>query len=514
MKKKSSVKEEIKKIKNKGIKGVVFHLTDTYFIKDSKIGNEIDLLGFGRIRRILELLSNNTEAKNILFLHSGDFLFPSFLSNFFKGKQMVELLNHCGLNYCTLGNHDFDGGLSILKKRILESKFQYITTNLLPPKVLATQIHRYSVWPPDSPNIALVGVAGKMTENKANDFGFEILNLKISLRKTFQEIRKQFPNVKLLLVLSHMDDSEDLHLKKILNTIWPFNSIILGGHTHKKIVSYNQKLDKCMLIKGRSNARTIQAISLNENLTHFQNKNLKNNFFQLDSNYIQKIKPNKKTENLINSWFKILKNQNKLPSKKTIKKFPKKTIIDGTEESLRKGTTNFGNFVADCIKMQTRADIALINSGHFRSDRKFLEKLTLLDLFNTFVIKEGGKIMVTKLSKKECLLFFRHAYGKLEGGKVLQISKDALKILKNSKNDSKFSVALISDMLLKDEDNFGKILAQNRQMSISALRKSLRKNKEKKLSLIECVIKASTKVSYDPQIRFTGEKNNKWIFRD
>ncbi|MDH3618946.1 MAG: bifunctional metallophosphatase/5'-nucleotidase [Nitrosopumilus sp.] len=480
---------------------IISHLTDTYSLKESKIGNDIDLPGFGRICRLMEILSKNQKEKNILFLHSGDFLFPSFLSNYFKGKQMVDILNHCGLYGCTLGNHDFDGGLEILKKRINESKFKYIVTNLIPPHLISKNILRYDIWSENSTSIAIIGIAGKMTAQKALENGFKIKNLKNSLKETILEIRKKNPEIKLLIVLSHMSDTEDFELKNLLNRIWPFNSIILGGHDHKKVISYNSKSDRCLLVKGKSNARTAQMIILSKKIINQTNQNLKKNLIFLGPKNYQKITPSRKTNEKIESWFIKLKNHNQLPSNKIIKKFPKGVVLDGTEESLRKGSTNFGNFVTDCLKNYTDADISLINSGHFRCDRRFLEKLRLSDLYHTFVMEQKGTILVTTLSKKECVLFLKHAYREEGKGKILQLSKGTLDILKNAKNNAKFRVMLISDMILTDEDGFGKILANYRKISIPKLRKLLKKDIITDSNLIAGILKSADKINYDSDIR-------------
>lgn len=484
---------------------IICHLTDTYFIKESKIGTKIDLPGFARIFKILELLSKNQKEENVLFVHSGDFLFPSFLSNYFRGRQMIDILNECGLNYCTLGNHDFDGGFKVLRERIKESKFKYITTNLSGPKSISKKNQSYDVWPTKDPIVAIVGISGKMTAEKAKENQFKIKNLKNSLKKDLNEIRQKFPNIKILIALSHMGDKEDLKLKDILNKTWPHKSIILGGHDHKNLISYNSKLDRCMLVKGKSNARTIQVINLTR-IVHEKNQNIEKKIIVLDSEDFQRIKPSRKIEEKIDSWFKILKKQNHLPSKKIIKKFPKGVVLDGTESSLREGTTNFGNFVTDCLKNYTNADIALINSGHFRCDRKFLEKLRISDLFNTFVMEKNGMILVTKLSKKECSLFLRHAYSEIGKGKILQISKNSLNVLKKSQDNKEFRVALISDMLFSDEDGFGEILSKHRKTSLTNLRKVLKKDILKNTNLIECILKTARYVDYDSKIRFQVAK--------
>ena len=478
---------------------IIIHLTDTYFLKESKIGNEVDLPGFSRIYKIIEFLSKQ-KTKQILFLHSGDFLYPSLLSNYFKGKQMVDILNRCGLNYCTLGNHDFDGGYEILKKRISESKFKYVVTNLQSPIGFSKNVLQYDVWPKKYPKVAILGIAGKMTVDKAKENKFKVKNQRNALENALLEVKQKWPGVKLLAILSHMSDVEDAQLKNHLNTIWPHNSIILGGHDHNQLISFNKKSEKCLLVKGQSNARTLQIIILDNKISS-KSHDMKKNLIILSSKDYEGFPKSTQIESIIESWFKKLKKQNKLPDNKIIKKFSKGVILDGTEVSLRKGTTNFGNFVTDCLKNYTHADIAMINSGHFRCDRLFAEKIGVLDLFFTFVMENRGNIMVTRMTKNECVLFLKHAYRDKGKGKILQFSKNTLNILKKMKSDEKIAVALISDMVYSNEDGFGNILAKNRKISILKLRKSLEKDIVKDTNLIEGIIKTAHKVNYDPKVR-------------
>ncbi|CAF5088330.1 unnamed protein product, partial [Rotaria sp. Silwood1] len=47
-----------------------------------------------------------------------------------NGKQMIATLNVLGLDYATLGNHEFDLKEISLRRRLNESKFQWIATNV------------------------------------------------------------------------------------------------------------------------------------------------------------------------------------------------------------------------------------------------------------------------------------------------------------------------------------------------------------------------------------------------
>src|SRR5215468_7501607 len=89
---------------------VILHLNDTYQIE----ARPPDIPGLARVatavERITELVRTLTGEDRTLVVHSGDFLSPSYMTTRlgFAGKQVVELLNCCGVDYATIGNHEFD----------------------------------------------------------------------------------------------------------------------------------------------------------------------------------------------------------------------------------------------------------------------------------------------------------------------------------------------------------------------------------------------------------------------
>ena len=61
--------------------------------------------------------------KHSYFVHAGDAYSPSLLSSMDKGKSTVEFLNAVGVDYMVLGNHEWDFGPEIARKRIWQSNF-------------------------------------------------------------------------------------------------------------------------------------------------------------------------------------------------------------------------------------------------------------------------------------------------------------------------------------------------------------------------------------------------------
>jgi len=60
----------------------------------------------------------------------GDLLSPSFMSGLTQGRQMIDMLNGLEVDYATLGNHEFDFGPSVLRERMAESQFVWLTTSV------------------------------------------------------------------------------------------------------------------------------------------------------------------------------------------------------------------------------------------------------------------------------------------------------------------------------------------------------------------------------------------------
>ena len=71
------------------------------------------------------------ENPNTVFVLAGDTLSPSLESRVLRGAQMVAALNAIGLDLATFGNHEFDFGPGVLRERIAESRFVWLSSNVV-----------------------------------------------------------------------------------------------------------------------------------------------------------------------------------------------------------------------------------------------------------------------------------------------------------------------------------------------------------------------------------------------
>ncbi|MBL8958616.1 MAG: metallophosphoesterase, partial [Gemmatimonadetes bacterium] len=107
------------------------HVNDVYEIMAIEGGRVGGLARVAALKRRLE-----SERGPVLFTHGGDFFSPSALGTArvdgqpLAGRQMVAVLNAAGLDWATLGNHEFDVNEATFRQRVAESRFRYVTGNV------------------------------------------------------------------------------------------------------------------------------------------------------------------------------------------------------------------------------------------------------------------------------------------------------------------------------------------------------------------------------------------------
>ena len=501
---------KIEKILSRKPLVVVIHITDTYFIEETTVNGDVDLPGFARLYSLIDFIKSNPYVKNndipVLALHGGDFLFPSLMSVYFKGQQMINVLNACGFNYCTIGNHDFDGGKKYLETRMADATFDVVCANIRSKKnIQSLRIQEYVICHRNNtPFAAITGVAGKATLRKAQQNGFDIFPVKSSLKQVIAKIRETYPKLNQLIVLSHMNNQEDVNLKEWFKKNWDGHVYLLGGHDHNEILQYDKDHPKSILIKGQSNCRTVQILGLHDSENYQNSKWFEKNVLVLHSDILSNIVPNPKIQKIVMKWENLLeKHLKEKESDEIIKQFEKNTILNATELDLRKGSTNFGNFIADCMSKFTKSDLAFVNSGHFRGDRKMGSALKLSDLRRVFVLDKKDALIKITMTNTECRKFLKHAYSEEGRGKILQISKNTIKILQKSAPKDKFTVVMLWDMLKTNDDGFTTIFANSRKTTINKLQSKLKKHIISNLSLFDVIRFSSKDVKYDSKIRMS-----------
>ncbi len=120
--------------KDDGLIEVIFlQVNDVYEIAPLPGDNRGGMARVATLKKQLLAKNNNT-----IMVMAGDFLSPSVIGTLddengdgIKGAHMVDVLNVAGLDLVTFGNHEFDLKEEDLQKRLNESDFEWVSSNVL-----------------------------------------------------------------------------------------------------------------------------------------------------------------------------------------------------------------------------------------------------------------------------------------------------------------------------------------------------------------------------------------------
>ncbi len=225
--------------------------------------------GMARLRALRQELE--AEDPDLLFLHAGDLLFPSLLSRQYRGKQMIDALNHLdgdgeamdGRMFATFGNHEFDRGkmqdAPLLDKRIRESQFRWLGTDITfakgedgHPVVAEEQLVRDVLI--DSGGIR-VGLFSLTTEADAPDYITAFADPTETARQKSAELRRRGAEV--VVGLTHLTINQDEALLETLGDTGP--DLIIGGHEHSQ---QHRQVGRRWVIKADAEARTASVVRI------------------------------------------------------------------------------------------------------------------------------------------------------------------------------------------------------------------------------------------------------------
>lgn len=370
---------------------IILHINDVYEITPLSNGT---VGGMARMATIYKQLK--AENPNTFFVHAGDFVNPSVIGTLsyegkrIKGKQMVEVMNVAGIEYVTLGNHEFDLDYEDLQQRINESDFTWVIANakhksengLLSPFFKEKQNIK-SNFPTSvilrAGNLR-IGMIGLMLPVDSH-----FLEVENPLEIAQKEYDKLKDSTEIVLALTHQSIEAD----KVLATKMQMIPLIMGGHEHDNM---KIKVGQGVICKADANAKTAYIHRLSYD---FQTKKttIRSELKIIDNT----IADDPETANVVNKWVQIAEN-----SARAIGLNPQDIVmetsepLDGLESSVRNKHTNLTDLVANAMKAASPNTVAAFyNGGSIRIDDKIEGKVTEYDILR--VLPFGGQIFEVEM---------------------------------------------------------------------------------------------------------------------
>lgn len=205
-------------------------------------------------------LSN--ETGDILILSGGDNWTGPAVSTWFHGQGMVELMNVMGYHAAAVGNHEFDFGLDVLKTRLSEADFPYLSANLRKKSdgqvPLELGIQPYTILELENVNIGIIGLTTTRSAeitHPAHTSGFDFVDYRETLLRHVPEMRAQ--GAQIIILVSHICSDE------LVRLAWQVKSlgiaVMTGGHCHER---FAYPIGNTILVSGGSHFESYALVQL------------------------------------------------------------------------------------------------------------------------------------------------------------------------------------------------------------------------------------------------------------
>ena len=245
---------------------VLLAINDVYRIEGVDGGT---IGSIARVRTLRQELER--DHPDLLMLHAGDLLFPSFLSRTFNGRQMIDVLNDLdgdpkGFDqrmFAVFGNHEFDKDklkdASLLGQRVAESQFRWVNGNVVfaegadgRPLIAGDNLARS--WIVESGGIR-IGLFGLTVDIKKPEYAARFLDPIETARQLSAALRRQGAEV--VVALTHLNARDDRRLLATLGADGP--DLVIGGHDHEHMAC---DVGGRKVFKADADARTATVVRL------------------------------------------------------------------------------------------------------------------------------------------------------------------------------------------------------------------------------------------------------------
>jgi 5'-nucleotidase/UDP-sugar diphosphatase len=193
--------------------------------------------------------------------------------------------------------------------------------------------------------------------------------------------------VDVIIALTHLSYDQD----RALAERFPDIDLIVGGHEHFPVAA---SVGRTFISKAGSEARYVARVDLSRRAGGEIER-----FYELMP-VTRAIKEHTAAAAVINAWEARLDTAMRAAIGRS------RVSLDGVNTHVRTAETNLGNLVADAMREDVKADIALMNGGSIRSDKVYtpgtLTRRTLLEIhpFGNIVCKivVPGRIVLAALN--------------------------------------------------------------------------------------------------------------------
>ena len=345
--------------------------------------------GFGRLAAVVK--AERAKGGHVVYAHAGDSISPSLLSGFDKGEHIIDLLNMAPPDIFAPGNHEFDFGPEIFRKRMAAANFPILAANLRDETgQKMTGIDDSKMLEFDGAKIGIIGLTADDSPVKSSPGDLKISNtVEVGVTQA-KALREAGADIVVAVVHANRATDRELFDTRAID-------IILSGDDHDLNVFYDGRV---LLVESKEEAEFVAAVDVAIDITERDGRRRVKWWPQFRLIDTVSVEPDADVQAKIASYEGKLSKELDLPVGTTT------TALDSRKATVRSGETAIGNLIADAMRAAVDADVALTNGGGIRGNTEYAPgtELTRRDILTelpfgnkTLKLSVSGKVIVEAL---------------------------------------------------------------------------------------------------------------------
>ena len=325
--------------------------------------------GYARLAALREEQRGLTPYVTIV--SCGDFVQGDVVGSVSQGESIVKIMNQVGYDVVTLGNHEFDFGMSQMFKLTKALDASVVSANFRDAKTDELLFPPYRMIQYGDVKIAYLGLTTTTTVTSVSPLTFldETGNIAYNFSKPqfYENVQHQIDKARsegadYVVVLAHMGDRDKGEHPNTIQMIARTKGIdvVLDGHDHSIITDTlisNLEGTPVLLSSTGTKFKYIGKLTLSTEGTFSSNLEPGISETEVTDKETQMFVDEIKQETLLDGQQVIGVNEVNL------------SIYDAAGNRLvRSEETNIGNFCTDAFRRVLDVDVSLLNGGGIRSD--------------------------------------------------------------------------------------------------------------------------------------------------
>ncbi|MCQ2095262.1 MAG: 5'-nucleotidase C-terminal domain-containing protein [Bacteroidaceae bacterium] len=297
-------------------------------------------------------------------------------------RPVTDIMNLIGFNASAVGNHEFDSTIPGFRTQINRSNFHYLCSNVFTHDSLRLHVYPYEFLEVGGVRVGILGVIqvnslGIPDSHPKNLVGIRFVKPD-EVIKDYEWMRSQCD---IMLLLSHDGYEED----KVTAGMYPFIDVIIGGHSHT-------------LVKDGELVNGVLVTQAKKELSYATHTTVKVSDGKVVSKSAETIdvanfsKENAAVRTLVDYY-----NDNEALAKKAV-----------DVEAPFSNKEELGDMMADALREETSADVALQNGGGVRLGSLSDGIMTYKDVFSLDPF--GNSAVIYEMTGKEIEDFIMNNY--------------------------------------------------------------------------------------------------------